>query len=474
MPFSVTIVYDDIINNSQIGSIMGLKGFFKKKNKADEPQAQASNTLVKKKRTKDMLSSVLRETVMETVLEQMRNNEDFHAMDSDGNIVYMGLMLDTDVIGGLNKASQKNNEDKGQIINLMDRSDGISTLITEELLANDSLIIIPTPKTLELVSEFNLLSNPDVPYMWAQCKEDGSVKVTNWRTNMPAVFDVSDGLVDLSDELMAASERGKEDMAALGLEVPQEEALLQEISDFKQEVNNLENVEDDINQEPITGDLGDIFGHDQGEMSDEDLENYANPQVGEDLDSDDDIDFDFKFGDEQSTTFDMPVVNEDEPEEEEEEEDYNNLGSNFDFDDFGYEETSYEIIKDDVDADELAKAMRSRFFKDNLDIEIDFTSFDWLFGKGAELSLFDESSDGTWAGNEVARLAKLANTDMVKLHNENLFNMRDTFTKIINAHMETTSQKFSYSHTGGTYMMALQGLKDTFENKRENREDSIS
>ena len=128
----------------------------------------------KKKKPKDMLSSVLHESVVEAAIELFAANEPF-IISIQGETQYVGLFLDTEDIGGLSKKQAKD-EAKGSIVECMNAG-RIAVYVTPDMLESECLVIIPNAISLDAMEEFGLLS--DAPYKVAYISEDGEVSVTD-------------------------------------------------------------------------------------------------------------------------------------------------------------------------------------------------------------------------------------------------------------------------------------------------------
>lgn len=131
-------------------------GIGKKKDNdvADETQGALTTTPKKKKKAKEMMSSVLQESVVESVLAEFKANERL-VMDKDGEECYIGMLLHAEDIGGINKKCLRD-EDKGQIIEQIS-SGRIKTYIPADLLESEDIVIVPDVDTIMAMEEFTIL-----------------------------------------------------------------------------------------------------------------------------------------------------------------------------------------------------------------------------------------------------------------------------------------------------------------------------
>ena len=147
-------------------------GLFNKKSPNEEPDNTVDVKKAKKK--KDGMSSILHESVPETVLDDLSSNEAF-VMNRDGEDVYVGLLLNADDIGGISKKSNRD-EAKGSIIECIN-SGRIKTLITNALMDEDKLVIIPDAVTIDAMDEYELLA--EAPYKLCYINDNCEVEETD-------------------------------------------------------------------------------------------------------------------------------------------------------------------------------------------------------------------------------------------------------------------------------------------------------
>lgn len=113
----------------------------------------------KKRKPKEMVSSVVNESVLERILEEFKANKQFISHTPDGEVAYVGMLLRTEQIGGLSAKTNKD-EAKGSIVERI-RNGGIKVYASTELLSDESFVIIPDAMTIDAMDEYSLLSNLD-------------------------------------------------------------------------------------------------------------------------------------------------------------------------------------------------------------------------------------------------------------------------------------------------------------------------
>lgn len=165
--------------------------FFKKKDSAAKaleaaatsaasaaaPDGSVSSSKAKKdkgskKGARDAMSSVLQESVTETIIENgfAQNKNFIH------NGKYVGLFFNTEDIGYLNRRTAKN-EDKGSLIEQIN-SGRICVLITDELMDCESMVIVPNAETVECMDEYALLNELEYPLCYVSPEGDVDILET--------------------------------------------------------------------------------------------------------------------------------------------------------------------------------------------------------------------------------------------------------------------------------------------------------
>lgn len=156
-------------------------GIWGKKNKRGKSAAKVASDGKRKLRDEERLRSVVEVSVPGAALDLLRDNEKFtisdavQIVDDEGNNigsqdahVVLILPTQTESFGGLSSKS-KGDEAKGSFVNAM-RADDIHSVVTEGLLDDDALAIIPDEGSLERMGEYSILR--DASYEWGVVIED--------------------------------------------------------------------------------------------------------------------------------------------------------------------------------------------------------------------------------------------------------------------------------------------------------------
>lgn len=186
---------------------MGLFG--KKKKKAEEQagteaveQVEAEKSTKKakaekpkKRKRSERLDSVIKETVVDQVMVDVRENRLFDFKLGD-QLWHVALLLDTNDIGGLSKKTCRD-EDKGSLVEYI-TSGRIKIIATPQLLEADCLVIIPDMQSIDAAREFTLLNRTSFTVVYIS--DDGSYISTQIHDDDPEVCitlaDVWDILID--------------------------------------------------------------------------------------------------------------------------------------------------------------------------------------------------------------------------------------------------------------------------------------
>lgn len=145
----------------------------------DELKKKNKHRKDREKRPNELLSSVLRASEPGAALALASDNgEGPFYIDSGAQPGSIVLVVDvaTEEFGGLSQR-QDGDEDKGQIISHL-QNDQIKPIVTEDMLDNDELGIIPDIESLETMSEFELLRT--ARFNWAiatEFPEDGELAI---------------------------------------------------------------------------------------------------------------------------------------------------------------------------------------------------------------------------------------------------------------------------------------------------------
>lgn len=341
------------------------------KGKGKENEAEAMPKAPPRKKKSDLMSAVLNESVIETVMDDFINTPAF-TIQQHGEPVYLGMFLRAEDIGGLSKKAAKD-EDKGGIIEAIN-SNRMSVLLTADLLEQECLIFVCSPTTLEAMYEYELLE--DAPYRIAVVHRDGSYDVSDAQVTLQEIRDVSalggEGLDKLIDGRITydTSVNKQEDFTAGGGSEPEDESPP---------------VADGMSDVDIDGGY-DEFG---GTLFDDPVSDPDDGSVDVDADG---VDFEGEDGDA--------------PEEEAE----------------------------DVPEEAVMAALDKRFYSEELDLQITTEGFDQHFGGMREFQPFVTDRGEGWINEYLSRMSQDANSELQRMHTENWNKMREQFLTLIEAH----------------------------------------
>lgn len=374
---------------------MGLFG--KKKDAAADAPVSTS-----KKGKRDGLASVVDESVPERALELFKTNDAF-IVEVDGEDKYVGLLLDTETIGGFGRKAVKD-EDKGSILEMI-RNNQLSIYATPELLAEEKFIIIPTDDTLANMEEYGILTGAQ--YSVVLVAKDGSFETTDVAITYDEACEISTGDAYITD-FVGGEEEQQDDMS--DLDEPDEESFEDDEPEDEQEGEGDEEV--------------------VGESEDDDFEPYDPDYDEQEVpflpdEDEDDVDGNEDDGsvenDEPETEPEDTQESEAEPEVEQEPED---------------EELTPEV------EDKFDETIIRRFFSDELGLEVSTEAFDSQFLHGNPYIPFDENRTEGWLNNQLNEMSRDANIDMKRLHEANLFELRSKFYNLLSLHAEHIQKDF--------------------------------
>lgn len=378
---------------------MGLFG--KKKEAAADAPVSTS-----KKGKRDGLASVVDESVPERALELFKTNGAF-VVEVDGEDKYVGLLLDTETIGGFGRKAVKD-EDKGSILEMI-RNNQLSIYATPELLAEEKFIIIPTDDTLANMEEYGILTGAQ--YSVALVAADGSFEATDVAMTYDEACDISTGDADITD-FVGGEEEQQDDMS--DLDEPDEESS---------EDDEPEDEQEDEGDEEVAGESED----DDFEPEDPDYDEQEVPFL-----SDEDED-DFDGNDDDGS------VENDEPESEQEDAQESEAEPEVE------QEPEDEELTPEVE-DKFDETIIRRFFSDELGLEVSTEAFDSQFLHGNPYIPFDENRTEGWLNNQLNEMSRDANIDMKRLHEANLFELRSKFYNLLSLHAEHIQKDFDINN----------------------------
>lgn len=376
---------------------MGLFGK-KKATQSDVQTASVANSSSQpKKKKKDTMAAVLHESVTETAIEEMSHNQAF-IVSQNNETKYACLLLRTADIGGLTKKSNKD-EAKGSIIEQMN-SGAIFVYISPQLMDDENIVIVPSAQTLQAMSEYSLLIQ--APYELCLVHTDGGVELTGTKMSYSNAKSIVVGDADIWNFL--ASEELQEE------EIPEETEEI-EAEDTDDTDDEDESEDDRFDTVPDDDDMP--FHDEDGDLSENEEEFYDEPDADESFEPD-------SFIGESDETSNDELSDEESEEEEAEDED---------------------IIPDDL----ITEVITRKFYSDDLGLEATTEPFDVQFLHGNPYIPFDENRGDGFLDQYLNQMARNANAEMKRLHQDNLFRMREFYFHLISAHCEEIQQQLDTS-----------------------------
>lgn len=397
-------------------------GLFGKKKKVAPQDANAPVETTKpskidkkaKKKKKNELVKVLDESVWESVHEDLKANTQFIMTDADGNTKYIALLLDTSLIGGLAGKEARKDESKGSIIEAI-HTGHIKTYIRTEMLMDNSFIIIPDKETIDNMDEFVILTSVD--YTVCSITDDGMIMTETQNgtdaeddPELTVAYDQIKELIDTGDDIRNIFPSQTADMSD-DITTDSDADSVEGIEDLPDDMSDeaVEDLPDDMLDDGLDDGLSDDVSTD--DISDGvSADNTSATSVAENdaatETSDDTID-----ADDIAVTDDASAA----------------------ADDGGF--TEYDDVTEDVVNDFVVR----KFYSDDLGLEVSTQPFDAQFLHGNSYLPFNENRGTGWLNEYIANLAKDANTCMERMHNENLFRMRERYMRLIQAHCKSIS-----------------------------------
>lgn len=453
-----------------------------------------------KRKKKDTMASVLHETVMENMVDELRANEGFVVDGREGE-TYVLMALNVSKIGGLSKSSAKGDEAKGAIIECIN-SGRISTIVSDALVEQDMLLFVPSMDTIDAMDEFGILR--EAPYTMAFLEGDDSVSITSTAVSFDQIREVvekgasveplmkelglgkylagwteeaakaDDDTVedDLTDAIYGEDD---EDELPFGDDEPATPAPAEDepvsSAGFEDEIEDEpEEDPEDMSIDEVASEDDDVYEDAAGEEEEFDISQFDDGAVvegdGTFLTSEEDqaADPGFDFG-MPDMDFSTPAYEEDEiapaPEDD------------------GFEpdapapNTFADEADDDLDAapavtsipeEVMNKTIARRFYSDDLGLEVTSDPFDAQFLRHDNLILFDTdrdiSGDNGWIADYLNQTSKYANSELTRMHYHHLDEARKQFFQLVSLHVEKIQKELDISKTTTDYGAMAADLRE--------------
>ena len=387
-------------------------GFFKKNSTpAENPEANADTPKDTKqgstKKKASDLPKVLDESVWESVHEDLKKNKRF-ILNSNGTTRYVALLFNTDEIGGLAGKEAKRDESKGSIVEAI-RTGRIKTYIRMEMLMDDCFIIIPDAETIANMDEFRMLI--DANYTLCTIDKSGHAETAT-------VGDKDDG-----DEIVLTFAQVKEfaegdtDVRTLFTGKKSDMFTGSDVDYDKngEDIEDIDDIDDNINETPDDFDAFNDHMSQPVTPTPAPAAQVPPPVVQRPVAP---VPQQPVVPPVQQPASPVPPVVPGAVDEE------------FDFgEDTGVDE--YEDDYEDITEETVKQFVSRTFYSDDLGLEVSTEPFDAQFLHGNAFIDFAVERGKGALNEQMSNLAKDANTRMTRMHQENLFRLRERYMKII-------------------------------------------
>lgn len=440
-------------------------GLFNKKNKAAEvKKAPEAEVATGSKPKKNDLLNILNESVWERTLEDLKKNQFFTIKSDDGENKYVGLMFDTNDVGGFTSKEAKNDESKGSVIEAI-KMGKINTFIRPEMLMDDCFVIIPDQKTVAALKDYPMFES--VKFSVCTIDDQGQVLVETVdntdegdeiKVGIEDVAKVYDNKISVEDLIpyMSSSSDGLTDPMSL------EGEDVEPVNDDAEE--DIEEIPDDA--EEISDDEMEALGETSGPDEEEPVAAAPAPvpvdtwtckvcgatgNTGK---------FCQSCGARQGA----------EPQEEQPASDVSDDYESESYDEGTYEDEEYEDITQEVVDDFVTRT----FYSDDLGLEISTEPFDLQFVRGNPYIPFKEERGDGWLNGYVSNLAKDANTAMERKHEENLFRLREQYMRKMAACCDQIVAELDYTDQKTKYGKIYAMLEATRQDRIDHLDESVA
>lgn len=399
---------------------MGFFGSKKQKNSPEKAEETTDVTTKKSsKKKKGGMSSVFKETVFEAMLDDFSMNTSF-VVEKDDETCFVGMLLDTNTIGGFSKKSNKD-EAKGSIIECINAG-RIKALMSAELLEEESMVIIPDEFTLDAMGEFSLLT--DAAYTVVYVHSDGEIEKTETAITYQDAHSIAMNAMSIQEFLHLGDE---EELIPVDEDVD-EEVPEASVTDEIEGYNESENV--GYEDEPSGG--FDPYAYEETEDS----------SVGYDGNSE-------SFYESQDDA------------------------SYDDTDGFEYNEEPEEELEE-VPEDDVWKTIQRKFYSDDLRLEISTEPFDAQFVHGNAFVPFNEDCGDGWLDGYLSQMAHDANLELRRMHQENLLSARRKYCRLLSMYCDKISADLDTVDPNSRFGYVLQQLKASKNNALSNMDKTVS
>lgn len=354
----------------------------------------------------------------------------------DGGYTVVVLTEDMLVASGL----QPGDESFGSFAEAL-RSEQIKSLLLQNDLSNNKIVIIPDSDSLDLLDEFSFAR--EIEFKWGlvpvDITDESEVTVTESTVHLSDLINISNNETPIHQNSDGSIVVGESDVETL----------------VNSDANDIQTESDDSSVlDPGTTTDSDTFAEDSqgGDDSNDDYPINSN----DDTDLTDDtfeVSDEFDFGaDDYDVDTTIPV-----------EDDLSNDDPDLELDDSAF------AHMDETNAQELVDEVISReFYNDELGINVDPKLFDLHFdNKDTKLALFNETPlDDSELSRHVAKMHADANIEMTKFHSDNIQELRSIYNLAMSKSHDSLVDMLNYNDESTDYGKRYKALQG-------NREDAL-
>lgn len=446
--------------------------------KGKKKDAEAHETSAPKRlRKNERLSSVFKETVMEQVLADMRDNSEFDvagpadfASGTGHEVYHVAWLLEVSSIGGLSKKTARD-EDRGSIIECVN-SNRIKVILNDAMDSMNVLGFIMDKATIDAMSEFGILR--DAQYQTMYISDDGSVMSTEGSVSV--TFEdaelISSGRLSMQSLLSSkgcswlvsessvsddVDEFSDVDDSAIGAPVMDADVIE---SPYVQGDHDIEYASAD---EDIVDETDEFDESIDGDSYD-DLDEPAEVSVAADEAAIDAL----LSGDEEVPQMAAPdsiAMNIEQVYQED-------ISAQAQQSQFGREVSPAQPTFGEVEQHalgmpattaDMTQVIRSAYYTHDLGLEITTTPFDEQFGEGNPVSTFDEDRGPGFMNEYLSQISRDANADMRHLRDSNLHHLRERYIYMMSLYAKKVTEELDVEDSNTRYGQNKKQIRDAYE-----------
>lgn len=407
----------------------------------DETVVQAEESSKKKekpvKKKKNGLSQIFHVSVFETVLEDLKANEPF-VTERQGQRVYVAICLNTADIGGMDKKSAKKDEAKGTIIEKINGG-RIKVYITDELMEEGLIVLIPEPLTMSEMDDFSLLTS--ATYELCAINDHGDIELLDVKAGYHDVCSIimNDGNVSslLGDVLESEEPAGVSGDSVDGMADSLSESVGETVTDNACGVSG----EDTPFEDPVSNDAVDSV-EDDGLDDIDDIDNVDDVEGLADAESGVPVEQSF-----EQSAYEDPIG-------DEAAQVYEDLSESTSQNEQSYEEENELPLQWTTDA------IIRKFYSDELGLEVTTEPFDVQFMVGNAFIPFDENRPEGWLNEQLNEMSRQANLELARMHEEHLFLLRERYFKLVSMQCDRIRQDLDVNDSSTQYGQLYDQIRD--------------